>query len=148
MLQGERLNEIHRVLSNIWEEMEGGYVDDTQTFLQIAVYCQVDINRIVFMGNKYSEAEIKKEAGATIFNKEYEYREAYPNKYILTVDCGTKMLRCPECKCQIQLYPFSYAVGNRGYSFCPYCGKDLRKYETEEADRQTVDGIIQDHEGG
>lgn len=127
MLQGERLEEIYTTLGHIWEEMECGYVDDPDTFLQTAVYCQTNINRIVYMGNKYLDATIKKEGGATIFNREYEYRKAYPNKYIVTSDNGSKMLRCPECTCQIIAYPFSYAVGNRGYSFCPYCGEAMQK---------------------
>ena len=127
MMQGERLKDIEKVLSQIWQEMKMGYVDDTMSFLQEAVNCQVNINRIVFMGNKYLEADIHKDAGATIFRKECDYREPVPNKYISAIDNGNKMLRCPSCKCQISVNPFSYAVGSRGYSFCPYCGQDVRK---------------------
>ena len=143
MLQGDRLRDIEKILSQIWEEMEMGYVDDTQTFLQTAVYCQVNINRIVYMGNKYAEKELHKEAGATIFCKEYD-NEPVPNKYIKAIDTATKMLRCPSCRCQIQAYPFSYAVGTRGYSFCPYCGEDLRieNHETEKADRRSMETTI------
>ena len=129
MMQGERLKEVERILAQVWEEMQCGYVDDTTTFLQTAVYCQVDINRIVFMGNKYLEADVSKDGGATIFNKECAYREEPLHRYVNAIDNGCKMLRCPECKCQIQAYPFSYAVGTRGYSFCPYCGKEMRKHE-------------------
>lgn len=132
MLQGERLKEVEKVLSQIWKEMQLGYVDDTSTFLQEAVNCQVNINRIVFVGNKYLEADVKKDGGATIFSKEYVDYEKPLHRYVNAIDNGCKMLRCPECKCQIQAYPFSYAVGTRGYSFCPYCGKDVRKYETQE----------------
>ena len=126
MLQGERLKEANKILLQIWEEMEMGYVDDAFSFLQEAVNCEVDIHRIVFMGNKYLEADARKDAGATIFRKECEYSETFPNKYINAIDNGEKMLRCPFCKCQIIANPFSYAVGSRGYSFCPYCGEDLR----------------------
>jgi hypothetical protein len=132
MLQGERIQEAKRILAQVWEEMQRGYVDDTTTFLQTAVYCQVNIDRIVFMGNKYLEADVRKDGGATIFNKECAYREEPPHRYVNVIDNACKMLRCPECKCQIQAYPFSYAVGTRGYSFCPYCGKDMRKHETEK----------------
>lgn len=65
-------------------------------------------------------------------DKEYEDREPYPNRYRITEDNGCKMLECPKCKCRIQAAPFSYAVGNYGYKFCPYCGEDMRK----EADNE------------
>ena len=57
----------------------------------------------------------------------YSYREPVPNIYISTVDVGAPMLECPGCKARIQANAFSYAVGNMGYQFCPYCGKDVRK---------------------
>jgi hypothetical protein len=57
----------------------------------------------------------------------YPYREPNPNTYIKAIDCGSQMLECPECKCRIIYNAFTYAVGNRGFSFCPYCGKDRRK---------------------
>ena len=57
----------------------------------------------------------------------YSYREPVPNIYVSTVDIGTPMLECPGCKARIQANAFSYAVGNMGYQFCPYCGKDVRK---------------------
>lgn len=131
MLQGERIQEAERILDQVWEEMQRGYIDDTTTFLQTAVYCQVDINRIVSIGNKYLEADVRKEGGATIFNKENAYSEEPIHRYVKAIDNGCKMLRCPECKCQIQAYPFSCAVGSKGYSFCPYCGSDMKKGGTE-----------------
>lgn len=122
MLQGERLKEVEKVLSQIWEEMQLGYVDDTSTFLQEAVNCQVNIDRIVFIGNKYRDRDFFLEN-----REEYSYRNPTPNRYIKVSDCGSKMFRCPQCGCGISAVPFSYAVGDRGYSFCPYCGKDVRK---------------------
>ena len=70
-------------------------------------------------------------------NREYELREPYPNKYKHVVDNGFDMLECPECKCRIQSAQFSYAVGNLGYRFCPYCGTDVRK-----PDQMTFDDIL------
>lgn len=55
-----------------------------------------------------------------------EYHEPYPNRYKECIDNACLMLECPECKCRIQAYPFSYAVGTNGYKFCPYCGADVR----------------------
>ena len=52
MFQLERLKEVGKTLENIWEEMSQGYVDeDDFNLLQEAVYCQVDINRIVWKLN-------------------------------------------------------------------------------------------------
>ena len=68
-----------------------------------------------------------------VFNKtsylnSYEsYSEPEPNKYISRIDTECIMLECPECKSRIIATAFSYAVGTKGYSFCPYCGADLRK---------------------
>lgn len=59
----------------------------------------------------------------------YPYREPNPNTYVKAVDCGEQMLECPECKCRIIYNAFTYAVGSRGFSFCPYCGKDRRNHE-------------------
>lgn len=148
MLQKERLQEVYKILSQIWSEMKEGYVDDTYLWLQEAVYCQVNINRIVFVGNEhYLEDRIENWGRGDI----YEYRLPVPNKYIHTIDNGEKMLKCPKCDCGIIASAFSYAVGNCGYKFCPYCGEDLRIQENEthkQAYRQTMDGIISNHEGG
>jgi len=59
----------------------------------------------------------------------YSLREPFSNDYVHEIDNGTPMLKCPDCGCRIQSNPFSFAVGNLGYSFCPYCGKDRRKQE-------------------
>ena len=63
------------------------------------------------------------------FRDIYEYRNPIPNNWIHRVDTGIGMLECPKCECRANEAMFSYAVGNRGYSFCPYCGEDLRKKE-------------------
>lgn len=51
MLQLSRLKEIETTLGHIWEEMRQGYIDDDWDLMQIAVYCQTDINRIVWKLN-------------------------------------------------------------------------------------------------
>lgn len=58
--------------------------------------------------------------------KPYSLRNPFPNNYKHVIDNGTEMLECPECECRIQANFFSYAVGDYGYKFCPYCGVDLR----------------------
>lgn len=57
----------------------------------------------------------------------YLYREPIPNIYTKTVDVDAPVMECPGCKGRILSNAFSYAVGNLGYAFCPYCGKDVRK---------------------
>ena len=65
----------------------------------------------------------------SLWDKPYEGRQPVPNRYIVTWDTGQKMLECPECENRIQAYPFTYAVGNLGYRFCPYCGENVQKQE-------------------
>ena len=65
----------------------------------------------------------------TILERPYDYRQPVPNRYIITEDTGTKMLECPACGGRIQAYPFTYAVGNHGYRYCPYCGEHVEKQE-------------------
>lgn len=127
MLQHERIKEALNLLSQIWEEMQMGYIDEDSGLHQDIVYCEVMIHRINFKMNQLMQREWGDK-------EEYTYRKPYPNRYIKTVDCGAKMLECPnpKCKCRIQAAPFSYAVGNYGYKFCPYCGEDVRK----EADNE------------
>ena len=122
MLQKERLEEVNITLSQIRDEMWKGYVDDDA--LQAAAYCQTEINRIVFVHNELGNNPSR------YIDKEYQYRTPIPNIYKKKIDTGTKMLVCPDCGCGIHAEQFSYAVGNLGYSFCPYCGKDVRKEKT------------------
>lgn len=60
-------------------------------------------------------------------NSYRSYSEPEPNKYISSIDTECIMLECPECKSRIISTAFSFAVGTKGYSFCPYCGADMRK---------------------
>lgn len=57
----------------------------------------------------------------------YPYQKPIPNKWIKRIDEDNDMLECPKCGCRVGAKAYSYAVGNNGYSFCPYCGADLRK---------------------
>lgn len=55
MLQKDRIQEANKLLSQVWSEMEQGYIDDD--CLQDAVYCQVDINRIVWRLNSLKDKD-------------------------------------------------------------------------------------------
>ena len=66
MLQLDRLNVIYQTLGNLWEEMQLGYVDEGEhDILQLAVNCQVNINRLVWklnqvaFGNKEDMRELE-----------------------------------------------------------------------------------------
>lgn len=50
MTQMEKIQEANKLLSSIWDEFLHGSVDES--ILQTAVYCQVDINRIVYELNE------------------------------------------------------------------------------------------------
>ena len=126
MLQHERIKEVLNITSQIWEEMQMGYIDEDNGLHQDIVNVQVMINRINWKMNAIMGRDWR--------DTEYEYREPYPNRYRITEDCGTKMLECPKCKCRIQAVNFSYAVGNYGYKFCPYCGEDVRKEVADGTD--------------
>ena len=60
MLQHERIKEVYNLLSQVWEEMEQGYIDEDD-MLQDAVYCQVNIDRIVYKLNIELEKQIREE---------------------------------------------------------------------------------------
>lgn len=53
--QVERLTIAENLLSGLWEEIRLGCVQDG--LLQIAVYCQTDINRIVWKLNEIAKME-------------------------------------------------------------------------------------------
>ena len=42
--------------------------------------------------------------------------------WVVEVDTGTDMLKCPDCGGRMTKVPFLQAVGTKGTSFCPYCG--------------------------
>lgn len=45
----------------------------------------------------------------------------------ITIDNDEPMLTCPDCECRMIKRWYDLAVGSRGYTYCPYCGKDMRK---------------------
>ena len=57
----------------------------------------------------------------------YTYRQPVKNKWLKRIDNDCQMLECPECESRVLATDYSFAVGNKGYSFCPYCGADLRE---------------------
>lgn len=57
------------------------------------------------------------------------YHEPMKNNYKKAINNGSQMLECPKCFSRINANAFTYAVGNAGYAFCPYCGADLRGEE-------------------
>ena len=61
-----------------------------------------------------------------LHDEPYPYRQPVKNKWRKRIDI-VPVLECPECECRVLATDYSYAVGNRGYSFCPYCGADLRE---------------------
>lgn len=60
MLQLDRIKEAENLLSRVWQEMEQGYIDEDD-MLQDAVYCQVNIDRIVYKLNIELEKQIREE---------------------------------------------------------------------------------------
>ena len=76
------------------------------------------------------------------FREINEYRKPIPNNWIHRIDCGTDMMECPKCSCRIIGKWFSYAVGDRGYGFCPYCGEDVRK--KTELSKGFVDSLFEE----
>ena len=60
MLQLDRIKQVEEILSQVWQEMEQGYIDEDD-MLQDAVYCQVNIDRIVYKLNVELEKQIREE---------------------------------------------------------------------------------------
>lgn len=55
----ERMTIINTLLTSIYEELLNGETDDIDDLLQIAVYAQVEMNRIVFELNQLNGCEPK-----------------------------------------------------------------------------------------
>jgi len=47
-------------------------------------------------------------------------------RWQITIDNGFKMYTCPECECRMIKNNYDYAVGLKGFNYCPYCGADMR----------------------
>lgn len=57
-------------------------------------------------------------------------------KWRIEEDTGSKMYACPYCKCRMIAKWYDLAVGKRGFSFCPYCGKSMKD------DQMTLDDFM------
>lgn len=59
--------------------------------------------------------------------KERDINEALAKtRWQITIDNGLQMYTCPECECRMIKVNYDYAVGTKGYNYCPYCGADMR----------------------
>lgn len=50
-------------------------------------------------------------------------RHPIPNKWI-RIGSGQFMI-CPKCCAGVFVEPYTKAVGDNGFRYCPYCGEDL-----------------------
>ena len=124
--QKDRLEMAYQLMSAVFEE------DIKWNAVQTAVNCQVAANRLVWKVNDryFDTPEWDPDEGEElprVCQEPCAYKYPRPNKYIQAIDNGCKMLECPLCRCRIQYNAFTYAVGSMGFSFCPYCGLDVRK---------------------
>lgn len=94
---------------------------DRQT-VEMALQCIGDLT-----GDYTASKNFKAQDVPRMVQSSYSLRKPVPNKYIEAIDNGTRMLECPKCKGRIQFNPFTYAVGNLGFQFCPYCGENVRE---------------------
>lgn len=53
-------------------------------------------------------------------------------RWKITIDNGFKMYTCPECECRMTKNHYDFAVGLKGFNYCPYCGSDMRKEEEND----------------
>lgn len=53
----------------------------------------------------------------------------YEAEWVITIDNEEKMITCSSCECRMIKKNYDLAVGNRGYRFCPYCGKRMAPYK-------------------
>ena len=50
------------------------------------------------------------------------YRTFSLKSWVVEVDTGVDMLKCPDCGGRMTMDRFLLAVGTKGTSYCPYCG--------------------------
>lgn len=69
------------------------------------------------------------------------YADKNINRWKRGVDNDTDMLECPKCQCRVLAKEYILSVGTKGFSFCPYCGEDLRpdQMTMEEMDENDED---------
>ena len=64
-------------------------------------------------------------------DKDFKY-----GKWKKAVDNDIKMLRCPDCECQVIRKDYERAIGTKGIRFCPYCGEDMWNEEEDERSKK------------
>ena len=47
------------------------------------------------------------------------------SRWVIETDNDCQMLKCEVCGCRIIRRWYDRAVGDRGYEYCPYCGKKM-----------------------
>lgn len=70
----ERMTIVNTLLTSIYEELLNGEVDDIDGLLQIAVYAQVEMNRIVFELNQLNGCEPQTEAWQEPFETDCSWK--------------------------------------------------------------------------
>lgn len=91
----ERMIIVNTLLTSIYEELLNGEVDDIDGLLQIAVYAQVEMNRIVFKLNQLNGREPQEETEAERLDRiDNEIEDAWARIRELTdepqTDCSWK----------------------------------------------------------
>lgn len=125
--QIERLTIAETLLAGVWEEVRLGCVQDGA--LQLAVNCQIDINRIVWKLNEQPtiiknaptiEADIKCEDCKTIIALKAALEPVKRGKWIGKPIAGYSTVRCSVCK-----EAFTENTGR--WNYCPNCGARMEK---------------------
>ena len=83
----ERMTIVNTLLTSIYEELLKDEVDDIDGLLQIAVYAQVEMNRIVFDLNQRNGCESTADTPQT---EDYDFRDEQEYNDRWQTDCGWK----------------------------------------------------------
>lgn len=60
----------------------------------------------------------------------FDYGIEKPSKWIIDIDNDMQMLRCEACDCRVIRKWYDRALGGRGYTHCPYCGKEMSNWNS------------------
>lgn len=55
----------------------------------------------------------------------FDFGMEKPSRWEVDIDNGSQMLRCESCDCRVTRKWYDLAVGDRGFQYCPYCGKKM-----------------------